>query len=148
MQGEACENSCDSADGAVGETPDQPQLAAATGAHVEGCSAAHMVATVMRKRKSKAAAAKAVGGGDGSTTADGCSTELIVLLESWSNVDNQAESGDNRRVDAAIGAESMVGRMQVVEEAIDKAADFLDSATAGVLPPDGGVQAGAGAGIC
>ena len=32
----------------------------------------------------------------------------------------------------------MVGRMQVVEEAIDKAADLPGSA--GVLPPDGGVQ--------
>lgn len=38
------------------------------------------------------------------------------------------------------GAKSVVGRMQAVEEVIDEAADFHDSADAGVLLLDGGVQ--------
>ena len=38
-----------------------------------------------------------------------------------------------------MGQNSVVGRMQAVEEVIDEAADFHNSADAGVLPPDGGV---------
>ena len=99
-----------------------------------------MVAAVKRKRRRKTAAAKAVGGGEGSATTDGGSTESTVLLESWSNVDSRTESADDMQVDAAAGAESTVGRMQMVEEAINEAADLPDSAAAGVLPPGGGVQ--------
>ena len=43
-------------------------------------------------------------------------------------------------MDAAGGAESVVGGMQTVEEAIDGEVGFRGSAGAGVLPPDGGVQ--------
>ena len=66
--------------------------------------------------------------------------ELTVLLESRSNLDRQTESADEMRMDAAVEAESTVGRMQVEEEAIDEAVDFPDPAASGVLPPDGGVQ--------
>ena len=40
----------------------------------------------------------------------------------------------------ADGAESVVSRMQVVEEVIDEEANFQGSAGAGVLPPDGRVR--------
>ena len=43
-------------------------------------------------------------------------------------------------MDAADGAESVLGRMQAVEEVIDEEADLQGFVGAGVLPPDGGVQ--------
>ena len=55
-------------------------------------------------------------------------------------MDDRAESSDDAQVDAADGAESTVGRMQVVEEAIDGAADLREATGAGVLPMDGRVQ--------
>ena len=131
----------------VSETPDQPRPAAVTGTHIrEGCSAAPMVVAVKKKKRKTqgAAAAKTVGGGDGLTTTDSLSgsTESTVMLESWSDVDDQAESGDDMQVDAADGAKSTVGRMQVVAEAIDETTDLLEDEVAGVLPPFGGVQKG------
>ena len=48
-------------------------------------------------------------------------------------MDDQTEVADDMRIDAAAGAEAMVGIMQVVEEAINEAADLPDSADAGVL---------------
>ena len=55
-------------------------------------------------------------------------------------MDGRIESADDVGMDAAEGAESVVGGMQAVEEAIDEEADFQGSAGAGVLPSDGGVQ--------
>ena len=66
-------------------------------------------------------------------------------------MDDQTEPADDMRIGAAAGAESVVGRMRVEEEAINEAADLPDSADAGVLPPDGGVQQKLeieGAGVC
>ena len=57
-----------------------------------------MVAAVKRKRRRMAAATKAAGRGNGSTTTGSGSTNLTVLLESWSDVDDHAESVDDMRV--------------------------------------------------
>ena len=90
VQAEACDGSCDSAAGVVSGTPDQPRLSAAAGFHAqEGCSAAPVVAAVKRSRRREAAAEKAAGGGDGPRLTDEDSTESTVLLESWSDVDDQ-----------------------------------------------------------
>ena len=63
---------------------------------------------------------------------------MAMLLESGSDVDDQIQLGNDMRMDAAMEAGSMVCRMQAVEE-IDEVPD-LRAGTAGVLPPDGGVQ--------
>ena len=141
MQAGACGGSCGSAAGAVGGTSDQSRLSAAPDVHVrEGCSAAPVVAAAKKMRRRAAAAAKTLDGGDRSVTTDGGITDSAVLLESWADVDARDESGDDMRVGAAGGAESVVGRMQVVEEAIDSAADLRGGTAAGVLPTDGRVQ--------
>ena len=54
-----------------------------------------IILSFWKKTKRGAAAAKAVGGGDGSTTVDDGSTDLTVLLESWSDVEDHARSGDD-----------------------------------------------------
>ena len=72
----------------------------------------------------RAAAAETFGGGDRLTTTSGGSTDSTVLQESWPNVDDRAESSDDVRVDAADGAKSTVGGMQVVEEVINGATDL------------------------
>ena len=91
----------------------------------------------MRRR---AAAAQTFGGSDRSTTTDGGTTDAAVLLESWPDVDDRAESDDDVQVGAAGVVGSAVGRMQVLEEVIDKAADLRRATVAGVLPTDGRVQ--------
>ena len=139
MQTEVCDAGCGDVDGAVGGTPDRAQSSSTADVHVRGgCSAAPTMASARKKTKRRAAAAKAVGGGDGSTTVDDGSTDSTVLLESWSNVEDHARSGDDVRMDDSGGAESTVGRMQVVE-AVDETADLRGS---GVLPTDGGVVGG------
>ena len=91
------------------------------------------------RRQRKIAARKAVGIGGSLESTDDGSTDSTVLLESRSNVDDRTESTDDVRMDAADGADSVVGRMQAVEEVLDEV-DRQGSADAGVLPPDGGVQ--------
>ena len=93
-----------------------------------------------RKARRTAAEAKAIGGGDRSTTTDGGSTDSTMLQESWPDVDDWAESGDDVQVDAADRGEFTVGRMQVVGEVIDGATVLRESAGAGVLLADGRVH--------
>ena len=97
------------------------------------------MAAAAKKTRRWAAAAKTFDDGDRSKTTDGGSTDSAVLLESWPDVDDRAESGDDVQVDAAEGAGSAVGRMQVVEEAIDRTADLRGATGAGVLLTDGRV---------
>ena len=54
-----------------------------------------MIAAVQEK----AAEAKTAGGGDGTMTTDGGSTESTVLQKPWSDVDNQNESEGDVRPD-------------------------------------------------
>ena len=54
-----------------------------------------------------------------------------MLLEFWSNVGDQAASGDVMRMGSADVADSAVGRMQKVEEEIGgEAADLTEAAGA------------------
>ena len=110
MQAGACDGSCDNAAGAVSETPDQPWLSVAADVHIQGgCSAAPVAAAVKKRRQWKTAARKAVRVGDSLMSTDSGSTDLTVLLESRSDVDDRTESTEDVQMDAASGAESAVG---------------------------------------
>ena len=83
VQAGACDGSCDSAAGAVGETPHQPRLSVAADVHIrEGCSAAPVAAAVKKRRQRKTAARKAVDVGGSLVPTDDSSTDSTVLLES------------------------------------------------------------------
>ena len=73
-------------------------------------------------------------------TVDDGSTDSTVLLESWSDVEDHATSRDDVWMDDAGGAKPTVGRMQVVEGAVDETANLRGSAGEGVLPTDGRVN--------
>ena len=103
-------------------------------------AAAPMATAVKRRNRRKTARKKTAGVGGSLVSTDDGSTDSTVLLESRSDVDDRTESTDDMRMGAADGAESVVGRMQAVEEVIDEEADYQGSAGAEVLPPDGGVQ--------
>jgi hypothetical protein len=103
-------------------------------------AAAPMATAVKRRNRRKTARKKTAGVGGSLVSTDDGSTDSTVLLESRSDVDDWIDSTDDMRMDAAGGAESMVGGMQTVEEAIDEEVGFRGSAGIGVLPPDGGVQ--------
>ena len=106
MQAGTCEVSCDGVERLAGETPGQPPLSAAAGAHVRGgCSAALGMAAVVATTQATAAA-KAAGEGGGEMTNDDGGTEPTVPLKSWSNVEGRAGSVNDVQMDAAEGAGS------------------------------------------
>ena len=78
------------------------------------------------KKKRKASPVKTVGKGDGLAMTGSGSTDLAVLVESWSDVDDWATSEDSMRMDATVGAGSVVSRIQVVGEEIDESRRLLE----------------------
>ena len=67
---------------------------------------------------------KTVKVGDSVVLTDDSSTDSTMLLESRSDVDDWTESTDDMQIDAAGRAESVVGGMQTVEEAINREVSF------------------------
>ena len=110
VQVEACESGCDSAAGAVGETPDQPRLSAVHDVHIRGGQGVPPTLVAISERVETAAEVKkAVGGA--SVHTDDADTVSTVLWESRADVDDRAGFDGDGKVDAAGGAVATVGGM-------------------------------------